>query len=995
MMSRFGFARLGVLAWAFLCGGVMAATLEFTSKQATEAEIDVSPDGKTLVFTILGHLFSVPVTGGSAEQLTFGACYDNEPAFSPDGRQIAFVSDRDASGGNVFLLDRATRKLTQVTHEPHASQPTWAPDGKAIVYLRVLPREEDPRRGSIMRGPALCDLRKISLEGDGTPEILHGAALLRSVFFLADGRLGWTVIEQESTRGSFFPRSTTHIESLSARDRKLTRSRTEQGDLGRVVASLQGDGLYARGSELRFLPLGEGEARRIAPLGGGPGGGSSSRFAVAPDGKSAYLSGRGQILRVSLASGERQVIDFNASVKLEVADPVRPRWTPALYGGTPRPRSILGPQLSPDNRTLTFMAAGYLWQEALYGAPARRLVDGEAWSREPALSPDGRQLAFVHCQAGKRELRILDLETGRTRTVTALEQDSWARFPSWSSDGKRLVFQKSAGLQSPFEFIAVNLTDGKLENLASAAGDWSSRPQFSASGDALYFTSRTSGVGAFYRLALGSKAEPMAITSLARHLHEGRVSPDGKWLAFRRNTEIWVAPLDTGPIKEHQLRRITREGGATFGFTPDSTALVYSVGSVVWRHPLGAGDSQKLPVLLDWRCSAPDPILLRGLRVLDLAAGKFSEATCVLLEHGAISWIGRESEHELPPGVAVVDAADKYAIPGLFDFHVHSAWANHDAFPDTFLAYGVTSVRDTGGSIELLGALADRGDVSGDPVPRYFYSGEIFEGPQPIWGDAFLQIYTAEEARSLVRQWKERGAHFIKVYPSLAYELQRAVADEARRQGLPVAGHGLGLEEIVKSITMGFVSLEHCPMSLNDDVKQMLVAAGTRCDPTLAILGGHGNLLRKEPKLLDDPKLRAFFSESFIRSARGGGFPGMAASWPGRLAELRAAYQGGVKLQAGTDSLMTGTFFGASLHWELEHLAEAGLKPIEVLRLATAEAARAVGAGDYLGTLGPGKLADLVLLDADPLSNIRNTQAIWRVIKGGWVFDPQMLRRAH
>src|SRR5262249_40300603 len=199
-------------------------------------------------------------------------------------------------------------------------------------------------------------------------------------------------------------------------------------------------------------------------------------------------------------------------------------------------------------------------------------------------------------------------------------------------------------------------------------------------------------------------------------------------------------------------------------------------------------------------------------------------------------------------------------------------------------AYGVTSVRDTGGGLETLSALADRGAASSDPVPRYFFSGEIFEGAQPTWGDAFLQIYTPEEARDHVKRWKQRGAHFIKAYSSLPRPLHQAVAEEPRRQGIPVLGHGLGLEEIIKSMTLGYVSLEHCPMNQNEDVKLMLAASGTRCDPTLAILGGHSNLLRREPKRLDDAKLRAYFSESFIQGSKRGGFPGMGASWPDRLA---------------------------------------------------------------------------------------------------------------
>ena len=153
------------------------------------------------------------------------------------------------------------------------------------------------------------------------------------------------------------------------------------------------------------------------------------------------------------------------------------------------------------------------------------------------------------------------------------------------------------------------------------------------------------------------------------------------------------------------------------------------------------------------------------------------------------------------------------------------------------------------------------------------------------------------------------------------------------------------------------------------------------------------DLLAVEPERLNDAKLRSFYpqvaGQDFLRSA----FLRMAAGrernlvW---LAGVRDAHRRGVTLLAGTDQRP-----GPSLHWELELLTRAGLTPLEVLRLATQEAAATVGAEDDLGTLEVGKLADIVLLDANPLEDIKNTQTIWRVIKGGWVFDPEELRPPH
>ena len=212
----------------------------------------------------------------------------------------------------------------------------------------------------------------------------------------------------------------------------------------------------------------------------------------------------------------------------------------------------------------------------------------------------------------------------------------------------------------------------------------------------------------------------------------------------------------------------------------------------------------------------------------------------------------------------------------------------------------------------------------------------------------------------------------------------------------PVVGHGVFPGEIIRSVTLGYWTLEHL-INVHDDVHQMLAAAGTRATPTLA-LGGTTLLMRDEPERLADPKLRAFVPEWWMRKAprtiRTLSDAISRAVLADRLASIRAAHAAGVSLQIGTDSQLGVRllFYGAALHWELENLVQAGLSPLEVLRIATQQAAEAVGAEDELGTLEPGKLADIVLLDENPLDDIRNTQSIWRTIKGGFVFDPEELR---
>jgi len=986
-MTRYPLLALVCFLMCVLVSPVAAArTIEFETSEVTQSDVALSPDDQWLVFSMLGHLFRLPVEGGAAEQLTFGPYYDTDHAISPDGSRVAFVSDRDGSEGNVFVLELASGKITQVTHESLAGRPTWAPDGGAIVYLSFVLEESLHRY--VHWGPAPAVLRRVALSGGEVETLVAPAREFRSIFYTRDGHLGWVVIKRDEYREEGIDSAVPHfISRIQVMDPQgtVTDLQTLAGIVDRVVISSAGDGIYCR----RFVPLAklfyytQQDHLLLLSLPGGveqsivPVSGTwywSPRFAVASDSKTLYVSDTGRLWKIALPSGAREPIAFSARVRLEVQPPVPPPKVALGAFSISAPPRVLIPRLSPDGRRLVLGAAGYLWQQPLDDGPARRMFEGHRWEWDSVFSPDGKRLAFAQFEHGKAEIKVFDFETGRTHSLASGgDPDNL----SWSPDGQQIAF-----IEGEEEVKVLDLASGQTRTVAS--GEFHPHLSWSADAKQLIFCDHKSE-GDPHRVvavSLSDGTRTVLVDELVPDAGDVRVSDDGQSLYFsaKGRFEIWVASLGHKSEMEQGIRRLSSEGGSTYTLTSDSSALIYSTGNRVWRQPLNGGDRLQIPVRLELQSPAPLPLLLQQVRVLDFTAGGFGPETSLFIEQGRIRWIGSQHGRELPPETVTLDGAGRFAIPGLFDMHVHGGRS------EVFLAYGVTSVRNVGAGLGPLSVLVDRSGTVGESMPRFFYSGDMFVGADH------------EGARGNVRRWKEGGAQFIKVHYPITWAVQRAVAEEARRLGLPVVGHGTYVEEITKSVTLGYTTLEHSDRPY-DDVFQMLALAGTRWDPTLTNAGRNALLFRDEPERLADLKFRAFQPEWQIRRARRGGIwkdksdRALRARWIEVLAGIRAAHRHGVKLLAGTDSPLGQIFSGTSLHWELEYLVEAGLAPVEVLRIATQEAAATVGAEDDLGTLEVDKLADIVLLDANPLEDIKNTQTIWRVIKGGVVFDPEELSR--
>ena len=448
-------------------------------------------------------------------------------------------------------------------------------------------------------------------------------------------------------------------------------------------------------------------------------------------------------------------------------------------------------------------------------------------------------------------------------------------------------------------------------------------------------------------------------------------------------------------------------------------------------------------------------IVIKDVTVVDVVGGSLRAKQTVIITGNRITAIGPVDEVQVPNDADVVDATGGYLIPGLWDMHVHSVAnialdmrvtsvsAMDWHFP-LFLAHGITGVRNmndgTGDvSLQLTNSIKHRlaaGELHG---PRFLACGPSIDGDPPLGSNSFV-VRTPEEARATVDKLADNGADFIKPYENLSREAYFAIMDQARRRGLPVAGHVPFRVTPKEAADAGQRTVEHvlamaagCSTKANAERERFgRVLAPRRGSPALENLAPM-TLFRHERALYDsrDPAACTATIEAYKKTGMAE-TPNLVAyhnvvnakeilanttsmqhvpqairrNWEDMLdssmhQELKSTLESIVPLQAenarllrqsevlllaGTDVGIPAVIPGISLHEELVLLVEAGLTPLEALRTATINPARVLGRTDSLGSIEVGKLADLVVLDANPLEDIANTQRIRAIVADGRLY---------
>lgn len=428
-------------------------------------------------------------------------------------------------------------------------------------------------------------------------------------------------------------------------------------------------------------------------------------------------------------------------------------------------------------------------------------------------------------------------------------------------------------------------------------------------------------------------------------------------------------------------------------------------------------------------------LALTHVTIVDVESGVLRANQTVLIRGGRIAWTGPAARARVPAGARVVDAAGRYAIPGLWDMHVHTSREGRALhFWPQFLAYGVTGVREMGSYADSLRYWRDRARRPGSGAPRIVYSSPMLDGDPPAWRHGY-GVADSAAAVAAVDSMAALGFDFIKVYSRLPRDAYFSIARRARERGMVFAGHIPESVTPLEASDAGQRSFEHLDErmymacvpggqarmdawlgarssgapsdSVNAAMGRLMEAAlagadaktcrpvlerlranGTWITPTLAVSRG----MHPPPELMADPRLR-YVPAGLAQRWASTRDSGEEADFERRIDERTARMVGlmqaaGVGILAGTDASDEAyVFAGSGLHDELALLVDAGLTPLQALRAATLNPARYLGAADSMGTVAAGRVADLVLLDANPLDDIRNTMRIFAVVHDGRLID--------
>ena len=1060
--------------------------VEIDVTEGTWMSVDVSPDGRTIAFDLLGDIYLLPIEGGEARAITSGVAWDMQPRFSPDGTRIAFTSDR-GGGDNIWVMGSDGSEPRAITKETYRllNGPAWSPDGEWIVARKHFTSRRSLGAGEMWLYHVPSALAPGGGPTDGLPMTDRPTDQkdVNEPAFSPDGR--YLYYSWDATPGGRFEYnkdSTGEIYRVSRLDRETGETEawiTGPGGAVRPTPSRDGSRIaFVRRDRfetcLYVQDVKSGEVRKVC---GGLERDMQEAWAIhgvypamawLPGDREIVLYAKGRIHRVSVETGEKREIPFRVRDTRRVAgEALRFPVEVAPPEGAADPafevRMIRWAEVSPAGDRVVFQALGKLWTRAIrrdgsVGEP-ERLTDAEDGVMEfcPSFSRDGSRI--VYTAWSERELgsvRVVPAGGGTGRKIT--NEPGVYVDPVFSPDGETVVFGKIGGgwllgnvwsaRTGVFRVPAGGLAEGEEMALVTKDGV---APQFGAASDRVYVV----------RSAPDKERDNIALVSMTldgkderTHLkaangQEFRVSPDGAWAAWVEGYRVHATPVpstgravEIGPkASSHPVKTVSTEAGGFVRWSADGERLRWTLGpelcevavhdAFAWIDGAAPGrrsdaEGEQDAAARGAERATPEPrathlgfgapfavpegtVAFVGARVLTMDDGSVGggvgttiEDGVVVVEGNRIAGVGPRGAVEVPEGAQVVDCSGMVLMPGMVDAHAHGAQGRAGIVPErnwgqyANLAFGVTTIHDPSNDSEEIFSAAEMQRAGLIVAPRIYSTGTILYGASGSFRSA---VDSLDDARFHVGRTARQGAISVKSYNQPRRDQRQQIIQAGRELGVMVVPEGGST--FMHNMTMvvdGHTGVEHSlPVErIYDDVRRLWGATATGYTPTLVV--GYGGLdaqtyweqhtdawenerlTRFVPRAIVDPDTRRRLKapEEDHNSLRVAGI-------------CRDLSDAGVSVHLGAHGQMPG--IGA--HWELWSIAHGfGGGPeanARALRAATREGAEYLGMGEHIGSVEEGKLADLVVLERDPVADIRGSDSVRYVMVNGRLFDARTM----
>ncbi|MDT0341903.1 amidohydrolase family protein [Streptomyces litchfieldiae] len=977
-----GATALESRAWAATRDGRgQAAGEQVTVTEMTNASVALSPDGRTIAFDMLNLLWTVPLSGGEATRLTGIEQEATEPDFSPDGRRIVFVSYTDGTF-HLWLINMDGTGLRQLsTGTADHREPRFSPDGSRIACAV----ETDGRYAIHVLSP------------DG------GESEIWTESTAQEGQPVWTPDGSAIAFTSGFGSALRAIDLVDASGRRSTLATASEGFLAGPSLSpdlrlayvhltstgtalvVDGETVTDEGEDVFPLP-----ARWI----------SGDELLYAADGKP----------RRRVIGGTAEDIAFTATLTVPRLEE-RPAARDFDSTAPRQVKGIVGPALSPDGTQVAFAALGDLWVMRRGTAPRAVVSDGH-YNTSPAWSPDGATLVYASDRTGDAvELWLYETATGTRRQLTALGGS--AASPAFSPDGSTVAFvADSATLHT------VDVVSGDVRKVAGPLNS-PGTPSFSGDGRHLaaavlvpvtprYREGRNQILTIDLESGSAEYSEPVPGVSLSNRVDAGPVyAPDGRRMAYVVGGTLRVSAVDDAGLPTGEAREVNGETADAPSWSGDSRSLLYlSDGRLRLADATDSGRARAVPVHLTWRPAKPSGRTVIQVGALwdgtDGTGAALRRDVDITIEGNRIADVSPRGTSRTRPGDRIVDARHLTAIPGLIALHEHGPWERNTT-SRLWLSFGVTALRSPGTAHYRAVEAKEAVDSGRRTGPRLFAAGDIIDGSR-IYYPANRPVTDEDELRRELAKTAALGHDLVKTYVRLPYALQRQAIEGAHRLGLPATSHYLfgplalgadGVEHLGGTSRYGRRQKETHLGHTYQDVTGPLAASGMSLTPTLGLSGlglpaVRAALYRYAEWAVGDPRLTGLLSPAEYETFAEGVEAALAEEPASEIAFVRRHAEtigrlidGGAHLAIGTDSPLVPP--AVYYHLNLQAMVRYGVSARDTLRAATAGGARTLGVSGDLGTVEPGKLADLTLVEGDPLADIAAAAAVRQVVTGGTV----------